>query len=161
MIDSEIVYSSATFSPCRKYRYALVRVWNESLPHATFIGLNPSTADEQADDPTVRRCIGFARAWGFGSVALGNLFALRATDPKYLLRVSDPVGPENDAWILRLQQESDFVVAAWGCHGRIRDRGNQVAKTLIQPYCLGLTRSGAPRHPLYLRGDTKPFLFPR
>ena len=91
---------SAAFSPCRRYRYCLSRVWNPKLPSVMFVGLNPSTADEQEDDPTVRRCIGFARNWNFGGLILVNLFAYRSTDPADLLRVDDPVGPGNDKHIL-------------------------------------------------------------
>src|SRR5262245_38555366 len=90
---------SAVFSPCRKYRYSLTRIWDAERPNVMFVGLNPSTADDQVDDPTVRRCIGFARKWRFGGMIIVNLFAYRSTDPNRLQEILDPVGPENDEHI--------------------------------------------------------------
>jgi hypothetical protein len=94
------MHHSAISSPCRTYRYSLFRVWNPKFPSVMFVGLNPSTADEQEDDPTVRRCVGFARKWNFGGLILVNLFAYRSTDPAGLLEAEDPVGPGNDKHIL-------------------------------------------------------------
>src|SRR5690348_9608350 len=108
--------SGAVLSPCRNYRFALWRRRDDG-PQVLFILLNPSTADESTDDPTVRRCIGFARAWGFGTVAIGNLFASRTRSPALLAEFSDPVGPGNGDWLVRLRDESSLTVAAWGNHG--------------------------------------------
>ena len=94
------------------YRYALWRVWDDSVPQAMFIGLNPSTAEESNDDKTLRRCISFSKAWGYGGVCMANLFAFRATDPDDMKLARDPVGPENDSWIIQLASEADIVVAA-------------------------------------------------
>lgn len=140
----------AVFSRCRAYRYALWREWDPAGPTVLFIGLNPSTADHRRDDPTIRRCIGFAQAWGFGRLAVGNIFAYRTPHPALLKRAASPVGRANDRWLRRLADEADLVVAAWGVHGAHRDRAAAVLRYLPRPRCLGTTKDGAPRHPLYL-----------
>lgn len=140
---------SAEISACRRYRYALRRKW-ASGPQVLFVMLNPSVADGSVDDPTIRRCIGFARAWGFGSLAVGNLFALRTPDPRVLKRSRSPVGPENDARLRELQDSAALVIAAWGNHGAFRGRSSEVRGFLRAPHVLGLTRLGEPRHPLYV-----------
>lgn len=147
--------SDAVFSPCRKYRYALWRTWDARQQLVLFIGLNPSTADEVKNDPTIRRCIGFAGDWGYGGVLIGNLFAYRATRPEDMKQGSEPVGSENDLWIERMVQEADQVVAAWGNHGAYLNRFNEVRELIPQMKCLGLTAQNHPRHPLYLRKDVK------
>jgi hypothetical protein len=125
-----------------------------------FVGLNPSTADEQADDPTVRRCVGFARRWNFGGLILVNLFAYRSTDPAGLLAVDDPIGPANDKHILASARTAERVVLAWGIRGRLLDRDRHVLSLLPGAYCLGVTKDGHPKYPLYLAGNTcvRPFL---
>lgn len=145
---------SAGFSLCRRYRYCLSRTWDESLSRVLFVGLNPSTADDQRDDPTVRRCIGFAQRWGYGGLLLVNLFAYRTTDPSGLTEVDDPIGPNNDDWIANGQLKTECVVAAWGNHGRLFKRDEAVLQSLTRPFCLGRTMSGCPRHPLYLAAGT-------
>lgn len=153
--------SSAVFSPCRRYRYVLWRCWNVDAPAAIFVGLNPSTADETEDDPTIRKCMGFARKWGFGELVMLNLFAWRATDPRSLKSTVDPVGPDNDAQIVRQVQGRMLrrVVAAWGVGGALHGRGAVVRLNLQsllygQLQHLGLTKAGHPRHPLYLPYET-------
>lgn len=146
----------AVFSECRRYRYALWRIWDEDIPYAMFICLNPSTADEKKDDPTVRRCVGFARSWGYGGVCVTNLFAYRSTDCRALRRVQDPVGPENDEWLQRLAREVGIIVAAWGNHGSYRGRDREVIGMFPSLSCLELTKRGQPRHPLYLKSDLEP-----
>jgi len=121
-----------------------------------FIGLNPSTADAAVDDPTIRRCIGFAKAWGFGGLYMANLFAFRSTDPRGLLSASDPVGPENDAILLKLTKMASLVVAAWGNHGAFMDRASHVRALCGELSVLKLNHSGQPAHPLYLKKDVKP-----
>jgi len=144
------VRRAATLSSCRQYRYSLTRSWDSALPTILFVGLNPSTADSTQDDPTVRRCIGFARDWGYGTMMLANLFALRSTDPAHLWTASDPIGPDNDEWIRHLADSTAMVVAAWGAHGGFRDRDRHVLAMLPSVHCLGRTQAGQPRHPLYL-----------
>ena len=156
---STMVRTSAKLSQCCAYRYTLIRTWDESGPAVMFIGLNPSIADAKIDDPTVRRCVGFARSWGFGKLILTNLFALRSTDPTVLENVPDPVGPDNDHWIAKSSLLADLTVVAWGIHGGLHDRDQEVLTRLQEPYCLGKTKSGAPRHPLYLPADSTLRLF--
>lgn len=147
----------AAFSRDGRYRYRLWRRWDRSRPAIAFCMLNPSTADARRDDPTIRRCIGFARRWGYGGVEVVNIFALRATDPRVLRSARDPIGPRNDAFMLRAAERSPVVIA-WGVHGTLRGRG-ATALRLFGPrtrlLVLGRTRSGAPRHPLYLRRDAE------
>lgn len=154
---------SAVFSPCRRYRYALCRrmsadghgIWFPGglLPerdYVAFIGLNPSTADEMKDDPTIRRCCGFAKAWGFNAIVMLNLFAFRATDPKDMKAAADPVGPENDMVLTALAARAALVVAAWGNNGLHRMRGVEVCRLIRPLHCLRLTSLGDPAHPLRL-----------
>ena len=154
---------SALFSDCRRYRYAL---WRDLGLQASvcgdtcvFIGLNPSTADETVDDPTIRRCMRFARDWGFQRLCMLNLFALRAPDPRIMLAAVDPIGPDNDLAIEQNIRAARLVVAAWGVHGAHRGRADDIrASCGSRLHHLGLTKDGHPRHPLYLRADTRPVL---
>lgn len=139
----------ASFSEDRIYRFVLTRVWGES-PHVLFVCLNPSTADESNDDATVRRCIGFAKYWGYGGMLLCNLFAFRATDPGMLHLGMDPVGRGNDLVIKAARQKVGLAVAAWGSRGaRWPDRCQGVLEIIAPAHCLGFTKSGQPLHPLY------------
>jgi hypothetical protein len=148
---------SAIFAPCRRYRYTLSRIWSTKKPFALFVCLNPSTADENSDDPTVRRCIRFADSWGYGGLVVANIFAYRSTDPKALYGLADPIGPENDKFIKSMSRRAGLTVAAWGVHGAYLDRGVFVFKNLLtDPHHLALTKNGHPKHPLYLRKDLRP-----
>lgn len=147
----------ALFSDDRRHRYLLWRRWAlgvEFSDLAVFIGLNPSTADEQKDDPTIRRCIGFAKAWGFPGLMMLNAFAYRATLPVDMFAQSDPVGLQNDFWINWAAGQSRIVVAAWGVHGAHRGRQDELRAMLaangVKLHHLGLTKHGFPKHPLYL-----------
>ena len=159
---SDAFDSGAVFSQCRTYRYLLWRVWDMSTYPTVFIMLNPSTATEQKLDPTVRRCVYFAKKWGCGGLIVANAFALRATDPKVLRLMHEPVGPHNDQYLTMLAENFPIIVAAWGVHCRIRGRA-QVVRDLVSAHtklhCLGLTKDGDPCHPLYLRNDLKPFVY--
>ncbi len=150
---------SALFSPCRTYRYSLHRVWNPKKPLCAFIGLNPSTADEQIEDNTVTRCMGFAGSWGYGGLVMLNIFAYRSTDPKGLLIIEDPVGPENDMHLVKSARKADLIVCAWGYFPKHSMRAGDVFNMLGSMHALhhlGLTKEGWPRHPLYIRKDVKP-----
>lgn len=155
---------SALFDATRTYRYELHREIGRELRRVCWIMLNPSTADETQDDPTVRRCIGFGRAWGFGRLTIVNLFALRSTDPRALRGHTDPVGPDNDLAIVSSARMADLVVAAWGVHGALGGRAGHVAGLLaaarINVHCLGTTKSGAPVHPLYQPAHALPKPWP-
>jgi hypothetical protein len=142
-----------------RYRYTLWRGWDPRRPRVAFVMLNPSTADGERDDPTLRRCIRFARDWGFGSMEIVNLFSLRARSPRRLRRAADPVGPENDRHLLAAATRARRIVAAWGIHGALGARDLAVMRILgarRRLHCLGTTAAGHPRHPLYLAADTLP-----
>jgi len=151
----------AVFSVGRVYRWSLWRRLNERTSGriVAFVGLNPSTADETTNDPTVRRCIDFARRWGFDLFYMLNAYGFRATDPAEMKRSSDPVGSDNDTTISAVSRDCELIVAAWGVH--ITDeRERDVLRAIDRPvHCLGRTKHGRPRHPLYLRKDTKTELF--
>ena len=148
----------AIISECGLYRYWLGRSRDEGEGLVTFIMLNPSTADDRQDDPTIRRCLGFAASWGKQQVVILNIFGLRSTDPGELLKVRDPIGPENDA---ALAKAEGLIVCAWGNWGWLNHRGARVRSILVathtqRVYCLGRTKRGQPKHPLYLRADLQP-----
>lgn len=146
----------AEISACGRYRYSLKRRWDAERGVALWVMLNPSTADACVDDPTIRRCVSFSKAWGFGEIQVVNLFAFRSTDPKRLRREADPVGPENDAAIARAALEAGLIVAAWGGHDT-RGRADHVLSILRDwnvVRCLGTTKGGHPRHPLYVPAKT-------
>ena len=147
------------WSMCRLYRYTLWRVWDPGEAVCQIIGLNPSTADDVAPDPTVTRCVNFARSWGYGSLCMTNLFAFRATDPRDMKAQDDPDGPMNDYWLRWIARDAAaLVVCAWGTHGVYRRRAVEVCGLLhdVRLHCLKITKDGHPWHPLYLRGDCQP-----
>lgn len=149
--------ATATFDPTRVFRYRLSRVWGPG-PRVNFCMLNPSTADAFVLDPTVRRCVGFAKAWGMGACEITNAFALRSTDPRGLQRVPDPVGPGNDEAIVAAGRAADVVVVAWGVHATWTGRDHAVAALLasagVTTHCLRTTKDGHPGHPLYVPADS-------
>lgn len=152
--------SVAVYSECEAYRYLLTRVWDPAGRRALFVMLNPSTATEVQNDPTVERCERRARALGFGAFRVTNIFAFRATDPKVMRAVPDPVGPANDAAIRDSAPWADQIICAWGSHGAHLDRGAAVAALLRATgrplWHLGLTRDGHPKHPLYIGYAQRP-----
>lgn len=166
MLD-EPIRKRATISQCGRYRYRLTRYWGPGhmLP---FVMLNPSTTDAEVDDPTIRRCMSFARREGAGGIIVANLYALRSTDPAALREVNNPFGPANDQELQILALEANGtnmpIVCAWGTHGTIHN-GNRAAIDQFQKegarlVCLGKTKHGHPRHPLYVKGDQPLVPFP-
>jgi len=152
--------NSAVLSNDRTYRYRLTRTWDTAKPTLAFIMLNPSTADESEDDPTIRRCLGYAEDWDYGSLVVGNLFALRATDPSELRDHGNPVGPENDRHLREIVNDADQVVAAWGTDGGLYDREREVCDLLgVDLYALDTTKHGHPNHPLYQPKDADPEVY--
>lgn len=144
----------AQFSDCDAYRYLLWRVWEVSLPSVLFIGLNPSTADHQKNDPTMRRCIAFAKSWGYGSMYVANLFGYRTKSPELMKKAKAPIGADNDAFVLEAHANCDRTVLMWGNHGTHLNRDQEMLDKLEGPlYCFKLTKSGQPAHPLYLPAD--------
>ncbi len=151
----------AVISDCGKYRYRLWRVWDETLPLVCFVMLNPSTADATKDDPTIRKCIAFGKKWGAGGIYVANIFAYRSTDPKALYKLTrdEAIGPENLNWLVHSNLACEVTVAAWGNHGKLYGRGQEVRDLLCNLTYLRLSKSGHPWHPLYLPGDLKPTYF--
>lgn len=158
MASDQIVIGDAELSGCGRYRYLLRRQLGMGERICTFVMLNPSTADATLDDPTIRRCIGFAARWDMHWLYVVNLFAWRATSPDAMKAVADPIGPENDAFLQRVIPQSDCVVCAWGKHGSHRGRAKQVIDAFPRRvfHVLALNKDGSPKHPLYVRGDTQP-----
>lgn len=151
-------HRKALFSACRKYRYLLEIIWDDSgKPLLQVIGLNPSTADEVQDDPTIRRCKRFAKDWGYGGLLMTNLFAFRATDPKVMLKHSLPDWEllENMEAISDANRRARLCLAAWGCHGGHLERNLDVTDLIPNLCCLGKTKKGHPKHPLYVPANTK------
>ncbi len=147
----------ALISSDGKYRYRLSRIWDGTIGNVVFIGLNPSTADANLDDPTIRRCIGFAKDWGFGGLTMLNLFAYRATNPKELKKVADPIGPKNLNWLRFYARQA--IVCCWGSDPMAKDWSKEVLKLIPRPMALAFTKDGHPRHPLYLKKSLTPIGF--
>ncbi len=150
------MYKTATLSNDRKYRYTLWRTWEYEKGYVVFIGLNPSTADETEDDPTIRRCIGYVKSWGYGSLCMVNLFAYRATNPTDLLTLSEPTGQENNTYLLGVCKKARLIIAAWGTNGAFLRRDKEVIKLIPNLHYLKLTKLGFPAHPLYLKSNLGP-----
>jgi hypothetical protein len=129
--------------------------------YAVFVGLNPSTADETENDPTIRQCMDYAKRWGYGALCMVNLFAYWATEPDIMKAHAAPVGDENDRWLVEVVKDAGVVVAAWGVDGTHLDRDKALIRLLAGKLsCLGKTKDGHPRHPLYLKKSLKSLLFP-
>lgn len=159
---------TASISSCGRYRYHLARWWEFNKPAATFIMLNPSTADAEIDDPTIKRCMEFAKRWGCGGIQVVNLFALRTPSPAEMKRAYAPQGLFNESTILHAARTSAWVMCAWGNHGSHRGQDKRVMKMLqengVPTYCLGVTESGQPKHPLsrgkgFIPYDFKPIAY--
>ena len=159
---SDGIERNATFGSDFRHRYVLLRLWDSRAPGVMFLMLNPSTADHRQDDPTVTRAIRFAQRWDFGWLVVCNLFAIRATNPRDMLAVRDPIGPLNDHFIRQNAERVSNIIAAWGKHGRHMQRQDAVLSYLPPEKVMALSRNrdGTPGHPLYLRADSEPFRFP-
>ena len=146
----------AVISKCQNYRYALWRTWDSSKPIITFVGLNPSTADHECDDPTIKRCINFAKSWGAGGIYMVNLFAYRATRPEDMIQQDDPIGAENDHYLQVVLEKSEKIIACWGNWGIHQSRSDRVKNLLLEKlYYFELNKTGEPKHPLYVHAETK------
>ncbi len=153
-VEQKLIKKGAVIDKTGLYRYLLWREWEVNQPKLVFIMLNPSKADADIDDPTLRRCINFAKSWGCGSLVVVNLFAYRSASPLDLKKVDDPVGKQNDRYLKKAIRSADKVVVAWGNNGKLMQRDRLVLELLsklkVQPHCLGITQAGYPRHPLYV-----------
>ena len=158
MRQNSFAKSTAAFSDCGRYRYLLERRWADG-PICVFVGLNPSTATAGSDDATVRKCIALARSWGFSGLTMANLFAVRCRYPQILSTHQDPVGPENDRFLLTAIEQAHTVVAMWGNHGlksygQSARRDQYILSLRDDWQCAGITKHGAPRHPLYVASSS-------
>jgi len=155
--------STAVYSDCERYRYSLTRIWDDTGTRVHFVMLNPSTATEVQNDPTVERCERRARTLGHGAFRVTNIFAWRDTDPRKMRAAKEPIGPHNDATILDATHWADATICAWGAHGEHLGRGNIVANMLretnVPLFHLGLTKAGHPKHPLYIAYTQQPELW--
>ncbi|MFQ3616982.1 MAG: DUF1643 domain-containing protein [Cyanobacteriota bacterium] len=153
--------SGAMFDPSGRYRYTLWRVWEVAAPRVAFVMLNPSTADADRNDPTIRRCIGLAKAWGCGGLEVVNLFAYRATRPQDLRQADNPVGKAGDRPLLTAAKRADQIILAWGNWGSLYERDRAVLALLSDYplYCLGRTQRQQPCHPLYVPRETVPIRY--
>lgn len=147
----------AAFSHCRRYRYTLHRHWGNGSRVVNFIGLNPSTADETLDDPTIKKCMKFARSWGYDGIVMTNIFAWRDTSPDEMKKAVEPIGEANDKYLLTVATDASLVIAAWSQHGSFNNRSTDVRKVL-RDIPLHILKMGAsePWHPLYLKDSTQP-----
>ncbi len=145
---------------CGCYRYHLERTWDSTGKKCVFIMLNPSKANGVEDDPTIKKCIKYAKLWGYGSLEVVNLFAYRSTDKSKIKNAGDPIGKENKDYIIKTAKNADLVVAAWGNDGIYKKQSKKVLELLkkegIQVHCIELTNKKEPSHPLYLRKNLKP-----
>jgi len=165
---TEYLEAKAEISTCGLYRYELTRRWVEDAKEVVYVMLNPSTADGDQDDPTIRKCVGFAHRWGFGAIKVVNLFAFRATQPKDMLAAEDPVGVANTVHLVKAFTQASMVVCAWGGTAQplVAQRSQEVVSLITQLHlpkdkfwCLGYTKLGNPRHPLMLSYTTQPTPF--
>lgn len=148
----------AVISDCERYRYLLRRAWDHDGQRALFIMLNPSTADAEVDDTTIRSCIRLCKSWGYGSFEAVNLYGYRATDPKDLAKAESPVGPDNDRVVEAAVNRCDTAICAWGANGMVSPRNEQMLRLIWrrrhEAWCLGTTKAGHPKHPLYIKSGT-------
>ena len=151
--------TDAKFTPCRKYRYVLYRIWDKTKPLVMFIGLNPSKADETKDDPTINRCLNFAKSWGYGGIYVTNLFAYRTNIPKIMKDYDKPIGEDNDKWINIISKSASLIIAAWGNDGVYLNRARVIEESISNLKCIKKNKSGEPSHPLYLKSSLKPIPF--
>ncbi|KIC77383.1 DUF1643 domain-containing protein [Streptococcus constellatus] len=149
----------AIISKDKIYRYKLSRTWGSTKPTILFIGLNPSIADENIDDPTITRCINFAKDWGYGTLLMANLFAFRSTYPKDIYLIDDPIGKDNDHYLLECVTQSDLIVACWGNNGTYMNREKVIKELVPNLYCLQKNKNGTPHHPLRSPRNIHPLPF--
>jgi len=150
--------SGADFSEDRKCRFKLWRIWDDALPKVMFIGLNPSTANETESDPTITRCINFAKSWGYGGMYMTNLFAYVSTDPKQLVTSGEDLHNNNHA-LIEVAIDCDLIIFCWGCFKQAKQRAKDIIDLFPRGHCIRITKSGNPEHPLYLPGNLKPIKF--
>lgn len=159
--ESDDSIAGAIFNESRTHRYTLWRTWGIKTNRVLFIMLNPSTADEVVLDPTIKKCIKFAKQWGFGGIDICNLFALRSTNPKLLYTHENPIGDDNDQWITTTATLAKQIIVAWGKHGKLLNRSECVYNLLknYQLFSLNNNNDNSPEHPLYVPFSNEPKLW--
>lgn len=161
-LEDNDIFPPAIFSSDGVYRYLLSRTWGNSGKIIAFVGLNPSTADATKDDPTIRRCLSFAKGFGGTTLLMVNLFAFKATKPTDLFLAEDPIGPSNDEWLRKIIEIADITIAAWGNHGSHLNRSTKLIDLYPGKFnALSVTKSGMPGHPLYLPKTARPRRYPQ
>lgn len=156
-MTSDTLISGADFSICRKYRFALWRIWDTDKPAVMFVGLNPSTANESGDDPTIKRVIAMSKKWGFGGVYMLNCFPFVSTDPAALTDCGRM--EENNEWLQAVSNKCEQVVFAWGAFAIAKQRADQLSSMFPEAKALQINKDGSPKHPLYVRVGTVPVKF--
>jgi len=157
-LEKKLLYSTALFSDDdhRKYRYILTRCWDIGRFKLVWVMLNPSKADENRNDATIRRCMGFASAWGYGGIEVYNLFAYVSTYPEMLMKVKNPVGPKNDDVLKNIPRDRDVMVAWGNVNPAFSERITKVQSLLNRNlFCMGCTKLGNPKHPVRLASSTQ------
>lgn len=157
-MDNLFEKNGATFSANRRHRYALWRIWDENKPLIMFIGLNPSTADEDDNDKTIRRVIGFAKDWGYGGMYMMNLFTYITPYPKELTNLYDPY-MDDYILLLKISEKCKSILFCWGTFKQAKKRADIVSRLFKNALCLGKNKDGSPKHPLYMLKNTKPIKF--
>jgi hypothetical protein len=151
--------NGAIFSEDKRFRYSLWRIWNDKKPLIMFIGLNPSIANDESNDRTVSKLIKYTEAWGFGGFYICNLFAFITPYPKELKKAESPTGEKNNHYLLETATKCEKIVCMWGNHGSFKERDKEVTAMFSKMHCLDKTKSGQPKHPLYLSAHLKPIEF--
>jgi len=151
-------YSGAIFDGTGQYRYSLWRIWDPDKPLVMFIGLNPSTADQENDDPTIRRVRNFAVSWGYGGVYMMNLFAYVTAYPDILKQAADPIR-DNDKWLTDISGKCQDIIFSWGAFSEAKQRAKEVIKMFPDALAISINKDGSPGHPLYLKSDLKPIKY--
>lgn len=146
---------TAIISNDKQYRYELRRIFDDAKPIVCFVGLNPSKADAEQDDPTILKCIAYTKNWGYGGFIMVNLFAYRATNPKDLYSITDPIGRDNDKYLQNAFDEAEKVICCWGKSGNLNGKNAEVLKVINKPYCLAKVKNGNPSSPIVQKSRFK------
>ncbi|KAA3619944.1 MAG: DUF1643 domain-containing protein [Calditrichaeota bacterium] len=149
------IQKGAILSKCKKYQYALWRIWDAEKPIVLFLTLNPSMKEENEDNATILKCVELGNKHGFGGVVIGNIFGYRTDDPNEFINVADPIGPENDACLERFAKQAQTVIAAWGARGTFMERHDAIIRKIPDLHAFGITKNGQPLHPLSVPDDAK------
>jgi len=149
LATGRIIEKSAVISECGVYRYLLRKIWDDTKPYALFITLYPSINEPSRNDPTIMRCASFAKEWGLGGMCMVNLFACQVSQPSDIMATKEPIGSENNTWIIKASREAGITIAAWGNDGSYLNRANEIKSLIPNLKYLKLNSTEEPAHPLY------------